>query len=181
MPELSGFVYTQNVERRVPARVRVIAGLLYVATALFAIIGTMGGLPWGVLSVGSLVLAWYLMGQAKVSYSYELTGTRLTVDRTSGFRSRPVTERFCNLDLSRMRVMATEGDPALTDAERDTANLNPKRVNYDVSAHDRDRPARVMYLEGVGEEQGRWLKVRFQPDDGLVDAIRRACPGRVKG
>ena len=174
-------VYSQTVVRHVPARVRVISFLLYAAVAFFAIIGTMGGLYWGIMAVGTLVLAWYLKGQARVSYHYELTGSRLRVERTSGFESRQRTEVFASFDLTRLRVLAPEGDPSLEEAERETANLRPKRITYDISAHDPRADRCVMFLEGVGEEQGRWLKVTFQPDAELRAAIRRTAPGKVRG
>ena len=66
-------------------------------------------------------------------------------------------------------------------AEHDTENQSPKRITYNISAHDPGTPCSVLYTEGTEEEEGRWLKVFLQPDAGLIQCIRRLCPGRVIG
>lgn len=172
--------YLQNVERVIPARIRIIQVMLYIAVALFALIGLSGGLAWGILATGTLVFAWYFMGLARVSFLYHLEGEHLKVKRTSGFKSRPKTEDFADFDLTRLRVLAPEGSPLLDEAEADTKAAQPRRVTYDLSDHDRNRECAVMYLEGVGADSGRWQKVYFQPDGELLRYIRMIAPGRVR-
>ena len=181
MPDFSALSYTQTVERHIPASVRVTTLLLYVMVAMFAFIGLSGGLLWGIMAVGLLVFAWYLTGSARVTYIYHLNGSRLSVQRVSGFKSRPKTVDFAELELTKLRVMAPEDTSFLNEAEAETKDLNPKRITYDVSAHDPNTPCSVMYLEGVGAEGGRWLKVYFQPAPALREHIARIRPDRVKG
>ena len=173
--------YSQSIQRRMPGHVRVVLVLLYACVALFTLVGTMMGFFWGALAVATLALAWYLRGTARMTYLYHLDGTSLRVQRVSGFASRPKTEEFGAFDLSRMSVLAPAGDPSLEEIEARTAALTPKRVCYDVSSHDAGQPAWVMYAEGIQSEEGRWVRVRFEPDAELLRCIRAQCPGRVAG
>ena len=181
MSELQKLSYTQTVQRWIPGSMRLVQIMLYVVVAMFAFIGLSGGLLWGIMAVGLLVFAWYLMGSARVTYIYHLNGSRLSVQRVSGFKSRPKTVDFAELELTKLRVMAPEDTSFLNEAEAETKDLNPKRITYDVSDHDPNTVCSVMYLEGVGAEGGRWLKVYFQPAPALREHIARICPGRVKG
>ena len=181
MSELQKLSYAQTVQRRVPGSVRLVQIMLYLAVAVFAVVGASGGIVWGLLAVGTLLLAWYLMGTARVTYLYQLTGTRLRVQRVSGFKSRPKTEDFGNFVLTRLRVMAPEDSPFLDEAEADTRDLNPKRVTYNVSSRDTGSVCSVMFLEGVDQESGLWLKVYFEPSPELRNHIARIRPGRVRG
>ena len=181
MPDYSAFSYTQTVERHIPSSVRVTTVLLDVVVALFAFIGLSGGLLWGIMALGLLVFAWYLMGSARVTYIYHLNGSRLKVQRVSGFKSRPKTVDFADLELTKLRVMAPEDSAFLNEAEAETKDLQPKRITYDVSAHDPHTPCSVMFLEGVGAEGGRALKVYFHPAPALREYIARIRPGCVRG
>ena len=172
--------YLQSVQRRIPARVRLILILLYVCVVVFALVGTMMGFFWGALSVATLLLAWYLRGTAGMTYNYRLDGAMLLIERVSGFRTRPKTEEFGVFDLRRMKLMAEEGDPALEELEALTAAASPRRVRYDVTSHDPKQPAWVFYAEGVRQEEGRWVRVRFEPDAQMRQCIRLQCPGRLK-
>jgi len=170
---------SHSVQRVIPIRVRIIQGLLYVAVAVFTIIGTMGGFYWGALAVGTLVFSWYFMGIARTTFLYELTGTQLRVQRVSGFLSRPRTEMFGVFELSGIRVMAPEGSERLEAEEAATKNLRPKRVVYDLTSHDRMRDTWVMFLEGAGDDQNRQVKACIEPSPDMLKCIRRAAPGRV--
>lgn len=181
MTSLNSLSYSQSIQRKIPASVRVIQVMLYLAVFAFAAIGASGGLHWGLLAVATLVFAWYFMGTARVTYLYQLEGTRLRVQRISGFKSRPRTEDFAELELTRLRVMAPEGSPHLREAEAETRDLSPKRITYNVSAHDPGDVCSVMFLQGVGREEGRWLKVYFQPSAELRGYIARIRPGCVRG
>ena len=181
MERISDMSCSHNVQRVIPAHVRIIQVLLYAAVFLFALIGVFGGLAWGALSVGTLVFTWYYMGVARTSFIYQLSGTRLRVQRVSGFASRPRTEEFARFDLPGMRIMAPEGSPLLEDEERATRDLRPKRVTYDLTSHDKNRDVWVMFLEGSGDDAGRQVKAFVEPSGELLDCIRRAAPGRVKG
>lgn len=179
MERMQDMACSHSVQRVIPARVRIIQGLLYAAVALFTIIGTRGGLYWGALAVGTLVFAWYYMGIARTTFLYELTGTRLRVQRVSGFASRPKTEPFGVFELSGIRVMAPEGSPRLEAEEAATRAVTPKRIVYDLTSHDKMRDCRVMFLEGAGEDAGRQVKAYIEPSPELLRCIRRAAPGRV--
>ena len=181
MERISEMNCSHNVQRVIPAHVRVIQVLLYAAAFLFAFIGVFGGLHWGVLSVGTLVFTWYYMGVARTSFIYQLSGTRLKVQRVSGFVSRPRTEEFAQFDLPGIRIMAPEGSPLLEDEDRATRALSPKRITYDLTSHDRNRDVWVMFLEGSGEDAGRQVKAFIEPSAELLGCIRRAAPGRVRG
>ena len=178
---ISDMSCSHNVQRVIPAHVRVIQALLYVAAFLFAFIGVFGGLPWGVLSVGTLVFTWFYMGVARVSFIYQLNGTRLRVQRVSGFVSRPRTEEFARFDLSGIRIMAPEGSPLLEDEDRATRALSPKRVTYDLTSHDKNRDVWAMFLPGSDADAGRQVKAYIEPSAELLGCIRRAAPGRVRG
>ena len=170
---------SHSVQRVIPARVRIIQVMLYAAVVLFTIIGTMGGLYWGALAVGTLVFTWYYMGIARTSFLYELTGTRLRVQRVSGFASRPKTEEFAQFELSGIRVMAPEGSPLLEAEDAATKALRPKRVVYDLTSHDKNVDCWVMFLDGIGDDTGRQVKAYIECSPELLSCIRRAAPGRV--
>ena len=179
MKVYDSFLYTQNVQRRIPGYVRVIQALLYLAVLIFAVIGLTSGIHWGLLAVATLVGSWYFMGTARVTYIYKLEAARLRVTRVSGLRSRPKREDFCDFDLTQIRVMAPEGSLHLAEAEADTLNIEPKRITYDISAHDPDHPCSVMFLGGIGLEKNRQIKVYFQPSGEMLRCIRLIAPGRV--
>ena len=179
MKVYDSFLYTQNVQRKIPGYIRVIQVLLYVAVLIFAIAGAAGGMHWALLAVATLVGSWYFMGTARVTYIYKLEGARLRVTRVSGLKSRPKREEFADFDLTQIRVMAPDGSLALQEIEAETANIEPKRITYDISAHDPDHPCSVMFLTGIGLEKNRQLKVFFQPSGELLRCIRLIAPGRV--
>ena len=181
MKVYDSFLYTQNVQRRIPGYIRVIQVLLYLAVAIFAAVGAAEGMAWALLAVATLVGTWYFMGTARVTYIYKLEAARLRVQRVSGLKSRPKKEDFCDFDLTQIRVMAPDNSPALEEAEAETANLEPKRITYDISAHDPDHPCSVMFLTGIGTEKNRQLKVYFQPSGELLRCIRLIAPGQVLG
>lgn len=180
MERLADMSCSHNVQRVIPAHVRVIQALLYVAVFAFAVIGTFGGLYWGILAIGTLVFTWYYMGVARVSFIYQLSGTRLRVQRVSGFVSRPRTEAFAQFELSGIRIMAKEGSPLLNGEERATAELRPKRITYDLTSHDRNRDVWVMFLDGSSDDAGRQVKAYVEPSAELLACMRRAAPGRVR-
>jgi len=171
---------THSVQRVVSLRTRIIQVLLYIAVALFTLIGTMGGLYWGALAVGTLVFSWYFMGIAKTTFIYILTGTRLRVQRVSGFTSRPRTEEFAQFDLKTIRVAAPEGSPALVAEDEATRSLKPRRVVYDLTSHDKNRDTWVMFLEGIGDDANRQVKAYVEPSREMLACMRRAAPGRFR-
>lgn len=179
MDRLQDMACSHSVQRVIPVRVRIIQGMLYAAVLLFTIIGAMGGIYWGALAVGTLVFAWYYMGIARTSFLYELSGTRLRVQRVSGFASRPKTEPFGVFELSGIRVMAPEGSPRLAAEEAATKDLRPKRIVYDLTSHDKMRDTWVMFLEGAGDDANRQVKAFIEPSPEMLRCIRRAAPGRV--
>lgn len=181
MTNYDDFYYTQSVDRKIPGNVRVIQFMLYFAVLVFTIIGAMEGIIWAILALGTLFGSWYFMGVARVTYEYRLEGAHFTVLRESGLKSRRKLEPFGDFDLTKLIIMGPESHTALAQAEEDSANAQPKRITYDVSAHDPDRICAVMYLTGTGEEQDRALKVLFQPDPQLREYIRRIAPERVVG
>lgn len=172
---------TQSVDRKIPGHVRVIQWMLYTAVLIFTIMGAMQGFVWLLPALGTLFGSWYYMGAARVTYDYKLEGARFTVTRISGLQSRRKSVPFGNFDLTTLRIMAPEGSPALEQAEADSLAAGQKRIVYDVSAHDPDSICSVMYLTGVGEEEGRPLKVLFQPNPEMRDCIGRIAPGRTAG
>lgn len=169
----------QTVERRIPSSIRVIQYMLYFAVAVSTFLGAMWGALWLLPSLGSLFLAWYLMGEARVSYEYQLEDGTFRVLRTSGMRSRQKTVDFLTVDLSLLQVMAEEGMAVLEEAEAASKNGAKKRVTYDVSAHDAGRACYVLYAMGVGEESGRHIKVYLSPNAEMRRQLRLLCPGKV--
>lgn len=181
MSEFEDISCIQSVERKISGQVRVIQCMLYAAVFIFTVIGAMQGPLWLLPALGTLFGSWYYMGAARVTYEYRLEGTKLTVLRISGLRSRRKSVTFGNFDLTTLRIMAPDGSQELHQAEADSLNAGKKRIVYDVSAHDPDDICSIMYLTGVGEEQGRPLKVHFQPNPELRDCIRKIAPNRVVG
>ena len=179
MVDIRSICYLETVERKIQSHIRVIQFMLYVAVAIFTFLGTMWGFPMLVLSLGTLFFAWYFMGIARVSYEYRLDGTMLTVLRHSGMRSRPKTEDFLHMDLTRLVIMADEGVDLLDEAEAASKAATPRRITYDVSAHDADRGCAVAYCMGTGPEEGRWLKVYMQASPGLRSCLNMICRDRV--
>ena len=180
MERIQDMQCSHSVQRRIAAHVRIIQFLLYAAVAFFTVIGTMGGMYWGVMAVGTLVFSWYYMGVARTSFFYELAGTRLRIQRVSGFASRPKTEEFAQFDLTAMRIMAPEGSPVLRAEDEAMRTLRPKGVVYDLTSHDRNMPVWVMYLEGAGSDAGRRVKAYIEPSRELLGCIRRAAGEKLR-
>ena len=181
MADYETIQYAQNVRRKIPGFVRTIQVLLYLAVFIFTVIGAMSGPVWMIPALGTLFGSWYYMGAARVTYIYRLEGTRLFVQRVSGLKSRQKTVDFADFDLTTLRIMAPDGSPALEQAEEASLNGAAKRITYDVSAHDPDNICSIMYLTGTGAEEGRPLKVYFQPSSELRGYIRQIAPDRVLG
>ena len=177
----SYILYTQIVQRKVPVYVQIIRFALYFCVVLFTIIGTMAGPLWGMLAISTLLIAWDVIGSARVTYRYQLEGTTIHVTRISGFKGRPHTEQFAELELKNLELMAPEDSRELDALEAETSQAVPKRIVYDVSAHDPSDVCDVMFLKGTGEEAGRWLKVYFQPSPEMKNWIRRLRPGKMVG
>ena len=57
MERIENMACSHSVQRVISARVRIIQAMLYIAVAFFTLIGTMGGLYWGVLAVATLVFS----------------------------------------------------------------------------------------------------------------------------
>ena len=171
----------QSVVRKIPGHVRVIQWMLYVAVVIFTVAGAMGGFVWLIPALGTLFGSWYYMGMARVTYEYRLEGAQFTVERVSGLKSKRKVVRFGEFDMTKLIVMAPDGSAALAEAEQASLNAGAKRITYDISAHDPEDICSVMYLTGVGPEQGRPLKVFFQPSPEMRDCIAKIAPGRVTG
>ena len=171
--------YTQNIARKIPSHIRLLKILLYLSVFLLVIIGTTKGPLWLIPTLGTLFLCWYMMGEARVNYEYRLDGYMFKVLRVSGMNSRTKVVDFLNLDLNNLIIMAEEGVSLLDEAEAASAAAVPKRITYDVSAHDKDKGCFVAYATGIGEEAGRQLKIYFSPDAELCNYLRMFCPGKV--
>lgn len=179
MENYEKFLYTQNVQRDIPGYVRIIQALLYLSVLIFAVLGAMDGIVWLPLALGTLVGSWYFMGAVRVTYIYKLEGPMLRVQRVSGLKSKPKKEDFCEFDLRNLRAMGPEGAIALEQAEAESLLAQPKRITYDISAHDPDAVCSIMYLTGIEREKGQELKVYFQPSPEMRRCIRLIAPGRV--
>ena len=175
----SGFYHAQTVTRKIPSHVIVLQVLLYITVGLFVIIGMTQNFLWLIPPLGTLFLCWYMMGEARVHYEYTLDGRDLRVLRISGMRSKTKTVEFLHVDLCNMIIMAEENKPILDDAERVSAAAQPKRITYDVSAHNQAVGCYVMYATGIEAEENRHLKIYFSPDGEMRDMIRLLCPGKV--
>ena len=69
--------------------------------------------------------------------------------------------------------------PLLDEAEAASRAATPRRITYDVSAHDADRGCAVAYCMGTGPEEGRWLKVYMQVTPGLLSYLNMICRDKV--
>lgn len=177
--DFCNITYTQTVERKIPGHIRLLRALLYVSVALFVIIGTTKGPLWLIPPLGTLFLSWYMMGEARVSYEYRLEGNMFRVLRISGMHSKTKTVNFLNLDLQNLIIMAGEGVSLLDEAEAASRAAVPKRITYDVSARDAGKGCFIAYATGIGEEEGRQLKIYFSPNVQLRNYLRILCPGKV--
>ena len=177
--ELESVYYRESIPRKVPGYIRVIQALLYLAVLIFTVMGSMQGLLWAILAVGTLLGAWLFMGTVRIEYEYCLDGMTFSVIRHSGMRSRPKSEEFLLIDLANLVIMADEGAEGLEPWGKQSAAASPRRITYDVSAHDAGRGCSVLYAMGSGGEAGRWLKVYLQPTSELISWLRRLCPGKV--
>ncbi len=177
--EVQNICHRESVERHISIQTRIIQFMLYFAVAIFTFLGTMWGTLMLVPTLGTLFFAWYFMGVARMSYEYQLDGYTFHVIRHSGMRSRPRHEDFLTLDLHELIVLGEEGDPRLEDAERESAAASPKRITYNVSAHDPSRTAFIAYARGTGAEQGRALKIYMQPSSQMRLYLKMLCPGKV--
>ena len=177
--EHEGLTIRQSVERKIPSHIRFLQVILYIYVFLFVIIGTTKGFLWLFPTLGTLFLCWYMVGEATVIYEYQLDGYILKAMRTSGMRSKQKTVEFLNMDLRNLSFMAEDGLSLLDEAEAASKAAVPKRITYDISAHDRDKGCYVMYATGIGPEAGRQLRVYFSPGPEMKNAIRMLCPGKV--
>ena len=177
--EFENISVRQSIERKIPSHIRVLRVMLYFFVFLFAIIGTTEGVLWLFPTLGTLFVCWYMVGEARVIYDYELDGYMFKAMRTSGMQSRRKMVEFLNMDLRKMEIMAEEGLSLLDEAEEASRAAVPKRITYDISAHDREKGCYVMYAKGIGEEEGRSLRVFFSPGPEMKNAMRMICPGKV--
>ena len=169
----------QSVERKIPGNIRFLQVLLYIYVFVFVIIGTTKGALWLVPTLGTLFLCWYMVGEASIVYEYQLDGYMLTVMRTSGMRSKQKTVQFLHMDLRNLSIMAEDGLSLLDEAEAASKAAVPKRITYDVSAHDRDKGCYVLYATGIEAEAGRQLRIYMSPGPEMKNALRMLCPGKV--
>lgn len=176
---LENLTIRQSVERKIPSNIRVLQVMLYFCVFLFIIIGSTEGFLWLIPTLGTLFLCWYMVGEARVIYEYQLDGHMFRAMRTSGMRSKQKTVEFLNLDLRNMAIMAEEGLSLLDEAEAVSKAATPKRITYDISAHDKDKGCYVIYATGTGPEADRQLRVYFSPGPELKNALRMLCPGKV--
>lgn len=177
--DIQTICHRESVERKISMQTRIIQFMLYTAVLIFTFLGSMWGVLMLVPTLGTLFFAWYFMGVARMSYEYRLDGYTLNVIRHSGMRSRPKQEDFLTLDLHRLIAIGEEGDPRLEEAERASAAASPRRITYNVSAHDPSRTSFVAYAMGTGEEQGRYIKAYMQPSSQMRQYLRMLCPGKV--
>lgn len=177
--EVQNICHRESVERHISMQTRIIQFMLYFAVIIFTFLGTMWGTLMLVPALGTLFFAWYFMGVARMSYEYQLDGYTFHVIRHSGMRSRPKQEDFLTVDLHELIALGEEGDPRLEDAERESAAARPKRITYNVSAHDPSRTSFIAYARGTGEEQGRMLKIYMQPSSQMRLYLKMLCPGKV--
>ena len=99
--------------------------------------------------------------------------------RHSGMRSRPVSVEFVVLDLTQVLVIAGQDASELADAQRRFDAAGKRRVTYNTSAQDPDRPSVVLYAMGVGPDSGMIVRVYLQPYPQVMSCLRRLCPGKV--
>ena len=175
----SPITYRCAVQRKIPSHIRVIQMMLYFVVLVSTVLGAMWGPMLLIPSLGSLFMAWYMVGEARVSYEYRLDGTMLTVMRTSGMRSRQKEVEFLHTDLSGTIMIAEQGMECLDEAERLSLAGPVKRITYDISAQDTDRPGAMLYVKGIGPESGRILRVCFQTNRQLTSILHQLCPGKV--
>lgn len=169
----------QSVDRKIPSNIRVLSFMLYFCVALFTIIGTTRGFFWLFPTLGTLFLCWYMVGEARITYEYQLDDHMLHVVRTSGMRSRQKSVSFLTLDLRNMVIMAEEGLSLLDEAEAASRSAVPRRITYDVSAHDKNKGCYVIYAAGTGAETGRSLRVFFSPGPQLREHLRLTYQDKV--
>lgn len=177
--EVQNICHRESVERKIATQTRVIQGMLYFSVFVFAFLGTMWGTIMLFPTLGTLFFSWYFMGVMRVNYEYRLDGYTLNVIRRSGMHSRPKQEDFLTLDLHQLVILGEEGDPRLEEAERASAAASPRRITYNVSAHDPARPAMIAYAMGTGAEQGRHIKAYMQPSSQMLAYVKLLCPGKV--
>lgn len=102
--ELESVYYRESIPRKVPGYIRVIQALLYLAVLIFTVMGSMQGLLWAILAVGTLLGAWLFMGTVRIEYEYCLDGMTFSVIQHSGMRSRPKSEEFLLIDLANLVI-----------------------------------------------------------------------------
>ena len=168
--------YRCAVQRKVPGYIYMIVVMLYMAVVINTILGAMFGFLFLIPSLGALFLAWYLMGEARVSYEYRLDDSVLTIMRTSGMRSRQKEVEFLKTDLKNLIAAGEQGDEALEEAEKVFRRGRVKGCTYDASAQDPDCPGALFYIQ----EAGRVIRVVLQENAQLTEQLSKLCPGKVR-
>lgn len=167
------------VDRKIHSSTRVIQFMLYFCVLIFVIIGAYKGFLWLIPTLGTLFFSWYYMGEARVSYEYQLDGSMFKVIRYSGVRQKPKVVQFMELDLHDLIIVSEEGTTRLEEVEAMTASAQPKRVTYFINAQDPNRPSLVLYARGYGADAGRYVKAYMNPSAEMINCMRLVCPGKV--
>lgn len=176
----SNIFYRQSVVRRLPTRIRVILILLYFSVFVLTIIGAFSNFLMLIPTLGTLFLAWYLKGNASVTYEYQLDGYDLKIRRLSGMRHKTVDVLFAAIDLKRLIIIGDQDGDAIAEAEAMfQAADKHHRVTYYTSAQDPDKPSILLYAHGYGPEEGYIVRVYLQPSNQLLHCLRKLCPGKV--
>ena len=154
--------------------------LMYFCVAIFAFLGTMWGFPMLVLTLGTLFFAWYYKGVTTITYEYQINGYDFVIRRIWGLRGYTKNIEFARIDLSRVIVIGDQFTDVLGEAEAMfQAAHKSRRVTYYTSAHNPDRPGILLYVRGVGAEEGYIVKVYLQPSGELLHTLKLLCSGKM--
>lgn len=113
-----------------------------------------------------IYVAWYVFAITNIEYEYSLVNADLSIDKIMGQRKR---KRVADYDFKKAEIMAYADSDYLKQYERCA-----KVQDYSSQTNSKNKIG-VIFIEGSNVTE-----LLFEPNERIIDAIRRIRPGIVK-
>lgn len=113
-----------------------------------------------------IYVAWYVFTITSVEYEYSLVNADLTIDKIMGQRKR---KRVAEYDFKKAEIMAYADSDCLRQYQQ-----RAKVQDYSSLTNSNDKIG-VIFVEGPDVTE-----LVFEPNERIIEAIRRIRPGIVK-
>lgn len=143
--------------------------LLRCAAVFGVILGLFSILLLGVLGITIsallIYLAWYVFAITNIEYEYSIVNTDILIDKIMGQRKR---KRAAEYDLKKAELIA------YADSEHMQSYKGRVKVE-DYSSRTGKNSVAVIFPEGA-----EMIELLFEPNERIIDAMKRVRPGIVK-